>query len=44
MSGEVVHMQLIYKRKTNGSLLAVEFPAGYVLTYNEKHWKNEKES
>ena len=39
MSGEVLHMQLIYKRKTNGSL-----PAGYILTYNEKHWKNEKES
>ena len=43
MSGEVLPMQLIYKGKTNRLLPAVEFPARFVLTYNKKHWRNEKE-
>ena len=37
-------MQLIYKGKTNRSLPSVKFPAGFALTYNEKHWSNEKET
>ena len=34
ISGEVLPMQVIYKRKTNRSLSTVEFPAGLFLTYN----------
>jgi len=41
-SGDILPMQLIYKGKTNRSLPSVEFPAGFLLTYNEKHWSNEK--
>ena len=44
MSGEILPMQLIYKGKTNRSLPSVNFPAGFALTYNEKHWSNEKET
>ena len=32
MSGEVLPMQLTYKKKTNRSLPAVKFPVGFVLT------------
>ena len=44
LSGEILPMQLIYKGKTNRSLPSVKFPAGFALTYNEKHWSNEKET
>lgn len=44
MIGELLPMQLVYKGKANRSLPAVRFPVGFVLTYNEKHWSNEKES
>ena len=36
--------QLIYKGKTKRSLPTVEFPEGFSLSYNERHWSNEKES
>ena len=32
MSGEVLPMQLTYKKKTTRSLPAVKFPVGFVLT------------
>ena len=44
LSGEILPMQLMYKGKTNRSLPSVKFPAGFALTYNEKHWSNEKET
>ena len=44
LSGEILPMQLIYKGKTNRLLSSVKFPAGFALTYNEKHWSNEKEA
>ena len=44
LSGEILPMQLVYKGKTNRSLPSVKFPAGFTLTYNEKHWSNEKET
>ena len=44
LSGEILPMQRIYKGKTNRSLPSVKFPAGFALTYNEKHWSNENET
>ena len=44
MSGEILPMQLIYTGKTNRSLPAIKFPAGFALSFNEKHWNNEKET
>ena len=44
LSGKILPMQLIYKGKTNRSLPSVKFPAGFALTYYEKHWSNEKET
>ena len=44
LSDEIVPVQLIYKGKTNRSLPSVKFRAGFALTYNEKHWSNEKET
>ena len=44
MSGEVLPMQLIYKGKQIDPLPTVGFPAGFVLTYNKEHWRNEKET
>ena len=44
LSGEILPMQLIYKGKTNSLLPSVKFPAGFALTYKEKHWSNEKET
>ena len=37
LSAEILPKQLIYKGKTNRSLPSVKFPAGFALTYNEKH-------
>ena len=37
-------MQLIYKGKTHQSLPKVDFPPGFSLSVNEKHFSNEKES
>ena len=36
--------QLIYKGKTQRSLPIVDFPDGFCLSHNEKHWSNEKET
>ena len=37
MSGKILLMQLIYKIKTNMSLPAAEFSAGFELKNNKKH-------
>ena len=44
LSGKILPMQLTYKGKTDRSLPSVKFPADFALTYNEKHWSNEKET
>ena len=42
--GTVLLFQLICTRKTERSLPHYDFPAGFCLSYNEKHWSNEKET
>ena len=37
-------LQLIFKSKTNESLLKVKFPEEFSLSANEKNYSNEKES
>ena len=37
-------LQLIFKSKTNASLLKVTFPEEFSLSANEKNYSNEKES
>ena len=37
-------IQAIYKGKTTRSFPRVEFPESFCLSFNEKHWGNEKES
>ena len=37
-------LQLIFKSKTNESLLKVNFPEEFSLSANEKNYSNEKES
>ncbi|PFX26609.1 hypothetical protein AWC38_SpisGene8728 [Stylophora pistillata] len=44
LSGQILPFQLIYTGKTSRSLPHVEFPAGFCLSYNEKHWSNEAET
>ena len=44
LSGQILPFQLIYAGKTSRSLPNVEFPAGFSLSYNEKHWSNEAET
>ena len=44
LDGEILPFQLIYKGKTIRSLPAVEFPAGFCLSSNPKHWSNEEET
>ena len=41
---KILPFQLICKRKTQRLLPTVEFPDGFYLSYNEKHWSNEKET
>ena len=41
LSGQILPFQLIYTGKTSRSLPHVKFPAGFCLSYNEKHWSNE---
>ena len=36
--------QLIYKGKTERSLPSYDFPEGFSLSLNEKHWSNEIET
>ena len=33
--------QLIYKEKTERSLPSYDFPEGFSLSFNEKHWSND---
>ena len=44
LDGSVLPLQLIYQGKTVRSLPATNFPEGFCLSYNEKHWSNEKET
>ena len=44
LDGNFLPIQLIYKGKTKQSLPRVTFPPGFLVTANEKHYSNEKES
>ena len=44
ITGKVLPFQLIYTGKTAHSLLSAEFPNGFRLSYNPKHWSNEDET
>ena len=41
---KILPFQLIYTGKTARSLPSVEFPSGFCLSYNPKHWSNEDET
>ena len=41
ITGKILPFQLIYTGKTAHSLPSVEFPDGFCLSYNPKHWSNE---
>ena len=42
-SGKCLPFQIIYGGKTNRSLPKVNFPKGFSLSANPKHWSNTKE-
>ena len=44
LDDKILPFQLIYKGKMQRSLPTVDFPDGFCLSYNEKHWSNEKET
>ena len=44
ITGKILPFQLIYNGKTAHSLPSVEFPNGFCLRYNPKHWSNEYET
>ena len=44
ITGKILPFQLIYTGKTARSVLSVEFPNGFCLSYNPKHWSNEDET
>ena len=44
ITGKIFPSQLIYTGKTARSLPSVEFPNGFCLSYNPKHWSNEYET
>ena len=44
ITGKILPFQLIYTGKTARSLPSVEFPNGFCLSYNPKHWSNEYET
>ena len=44
ITGKILPFQLIYTGKTARSLPSVEFPNGFCLSYNPKHWSNEDET
>ena len=44
ITGKIFPFQLIYTGKTARSLPSVEFPNGFCLSYNPKHWSNEYET
>ena len=41
---KILPFQLIYTRKTACSPPSVEFPNGFCLSYNPKHWSNKDET
>ena len=44
LDGKILPFQLIYRGKTQRSLPNVDFPDGFCLSDNEKHWNNEKKN
>ena len=44
LDGQILPFQLIYTGKTKRSLPSVKFPRGICLSYNPKHWSNERET
>ena len=44
LDDKILPLQLIYKGKTQRLLPTVDFPDGFCLSYNEKHWSNEKKT
>ena len=44
ITGKILPFQLIYTGKTARSFSSVEFPNGFCLSYNPKHWSNEDET
>ena len=44
LDGTMLPFQLIYKGKTERSLPSYDFPEGFSLSFNEKHWGNEIET
>ena len=44
LSGEFLPMQIIYGGKTKASLPRFQFPKGFSLSQNPKHWSNEQET
>ena len=42
LDGTALPFQLIYQGKTARSLPSANFPGEFCLSYNEKHWSNEK--
>ena len=44
ITGKILPFQLIFIGKTARSLPSVEFPNGFCLSYNPKHWSNEHET
>ena len=41
ITGKILSFELIYTGKSVLSLPSVEFPNGFCLSYNPKHWSNE---
>ena len=44
ITGKILSFELIYTGKSALSLPSVEFPNGFCLSYNPKHWSNEYET
>ena len=44
LDGKILPFQLIYKGKTQRLLPTVDFPNGFCLLYDEKHWSDVKET
>ena len=44
ITGKILPFELIYTGKSALSLPSVEFPNGFCLSYNPKHWSNEYET
>ena len=44
LDGHFLPMHLIYASKTKKSLLRIQFPSPFSLSFNQKHYSNEEES